>query len=339
MSLYVGIDLHSTNSYIGIIDDKQNKILGLRMPNDKIKIIRTLERYRKDISGIVVESTYNWYWLVDALMMENFKVHLANPAAIQQYKGIKYLNDKQDAFWLAQMLQLGILAEGYIYPKETRGIRDLLRHRSRLVNKQSSLKCMLQQIGANQTGIRIGSNLERTKSTNDLDRYFETGDWQFHAQSLLESILFLKDKIKKTEDYVLTKMKEEPAYVGLQSIPGIGKVLALTIALETGPIERFKTASHYSSYCRCVPSSYWSNEKKKGCGNAKNGNKYLSWAYAEAANFCIRYSSDAKAYYQRKAANSIKPKAYRSIANKISKAAYYIMRDGCEFDSKKLFGC
>lgn len=133
MGLYVGIDLHSSNCYTGIIDEEGRKRLGQKFVNDKSRIISALSPYRDEIVGIAVESTYNWYWLVDALMQEGYHVHLANPAAMKQYEGIKYLNDRHDAFWLANMLKLGILPEGYIYPRETRGVRDLLRQRSRFV--------------------------------------------------------------------------------------------------------------------------------------------------------------------------------------------------------------
>ena len=105
-----------------------------------------------------MESTYNWYWLVDALIEEGYKLHLANPSAMKQYEGIKYLDDRHDAFWLADMLRLGILPEGYIYPRESRGIRDLLRQRSRFVVQKTSLKHTLQQIYCNNTGVILSNN-------------------------------------------------------------------------------------------------------------------------------------------------------------------------------------
>ncbi|MBI3359045.1 MAG: transposase [Nitrospirae bacterium] len=114
MGLYVGMDLHSTNCYAGIIDEEEKQQFSCKLPNDKAKIISALAPYRREITGVVVESTYNWYWLVDTLMEEGYKVHLANPAAMKQYEGIKYINDKSDAFWLARMLRLGILPEGHI---------------------------------------------------------------------------------------------------------------------------------------------------------------------------------------------------------------------------------
>ena len=102
-------------------------------------ILAEFETYKKELTAIVVESTYNWYWLVDFLMDAGYEVLLANPAAMQQYKGLKHINDKHDAFWLAHMARLGILPQGYIYPKEDRPVRDLLRKRGHLVRLRTSL--------------------------------------------------------------------------------------------------------------------------------------------------------------------------------------------------------
>jgi transposase len=125
--LYAGSDLHGNNTLLGLIDGQGRRVFNKKLPNDPRLIREVLEPFKGEIVGIVVESTYNWYWMVDALMDEGYKVHLANPAAIQQYSGLKHADDKHDAFWLAEMLRLGILPEGYIYPKEERPVRDLLR--------------------------------------------------------------------------------------------------------------------------------------------------------------------------------------------------------------------
>ena len=137
--LYVASDLHGNNNLMGIIDREGKRIFKKKLPNDPLLINDILKPFKEEIVGIVVESTYNWYWLVDALMEEGYKVHLANPAAIQQYSGLKHADDKHDAFWLAEMLRLGILPEGYIYPKEERPVRDLLRKRGHLVRLRTSL--------------------------------------------------------------------------------------------------------------------------------------------------------------------------------------------------------
>ena len=124
----------------------------------------------------------------------------------------------------------------------------------------------------------------------------------------------------------------------LLTTPGIGTILGLTIMLEVGDINRFLKAGHYSSYCRCVESKKISNGKKKGENNKKNGNRYLAWAYVEAANHAIRVCPKAQRFFQRKMSKSNRVLATKALANKLTKATYYIMRDQVAFDAQKLFG-
>src|SRR5512136_1748017 len=158
--LYAGSDLHGNNNLIGIVDEEGKRIFKKRLPNEPQVILEVLKPYKEEMVGVVVESTYNWYWLVDALMDEGYKVHLANPSAIEQYSGLKHADDKHDAFWLAEMLRLGILPEGYIYPKEERPVRDLLRKRRHLVRLRTSLMVSLQNI--------LSRNLGRKMNVNDV---------------------------------------------------------------------------------------------------------------------------------------------------------------------------
>jgi len=338
MRLYVGMDLHSTNCYTGIIDETSRVVFDRKLPNDRQRILSALAPYKEQVAGLAVESTYNWYWLVDALMEEGYPVHLANPAAMKQYQGIKHLDDRQDAFWLAQLLKLGILPTGYIYPRETRGLRDLLRQRSRFVVQRTSMKHTLQQIYSNHTGGQLRNNTINRLNEATMEAALVEDDPSYMGVRLLEAIADLGRQIKAIEQYILKKVQGTAPYSTLTTLPGIGVTLGLTITLETGPIDRFASAGQYASYCRCVPTAYWSNGKQKGSGNPKNGNKYLSWAFAEAANFCIRYCPEAKGYYQRKVAKTNQPSAYRAVANKLAKACYFMMRDQVSFDVKRLFG-
>ncbi len=130
MKLFGAIDLHSTNNVTVLIDEEDKIVYQKRLPNDLALILKELSVYQSRVEGMVVESTYNWYWLVDGLMEQGYKVHLANTAAIQQYNGLKYTDDNSDARWLAHLLRLGVLPQGYIYPRADRPVRDLLRKRS-----------------------------------------------------------------------------------------------------------------------------------------------------------------------------------------------------------------
>ncbi|MBI2986320.1 MAG: transposase, partial [Deltaproteobacteria bacterium] len=158
MKLYGAIDLHSTNNVTVLIDEQDEVVYQKRLPNDLPLILQQLSPYASSIQGIVVESTYNWYWLVDGLMEKEHVVHLANTAAIQQYEGLKYTDDHSDARWLAHMLRLGVLPVGYIYPKEERAVRDLLRKRSQLVRQRTASLLSIQNLVTRNTGSSISGN-------------------------------------------------------------------------------------------------------------------------------------------------------------------------------------
>ena len=144
MEAYAGIDLHSSNNYIGITNEEDKRLYGHRLPNRLEDILSALEPFEEFLEGVVVESTYNWYWLVDGLQEHGYKVHLANPSAMKQYEGLKHTDDKWDSFWLAHMKRLNILREGYIYPKEERPVRDILRRRLLYVRHRTSHILSLQ---------------------------------------------------------------------------------------------------------------------------------------------------------------------------------------------------
>jgi transposase len=336
--LYAGSDLHGNNNLVGIIDGQGKKVFKKRLPNDPQLVREVFEPYKGEIVGIVVESTYNWYWMVDALMDEGYRVHLANPAAIQQYSGLKHGDDKHDAFWLAEMLRLGILPEGYIYPKEERPLRDLLRKRGQLVRLRTSLILSLQNMLSRNLGMRVRVNdVKGIREDRVSGLLGGDEDLALAGRVSKETIDFLTHQIHQIEGVVEKRVRLKEAYRYLLTLPGVGKILSLTIMLETGPISRFATVGEYASYCRKVPSQWTSNGKKKGCGNSKNGNKYLAWAYSEASDFARRDYPEPRAYYQRKMQKTNAAVAHSALSHKLARAAYYVMRDQVPFRPEKLF--
>lgn len=337
--LYAAFDLHSSNNYLALIDEGGKRLLSRKLANNPKEILATLRPHRKKVVGIAVESTYNWYWLVDMLMAEGYKVHLANPSAIQKYKGLKHADDRHDACWLAEMLRLGILPEGYIYPKQQRGVRDLLRKRGHLVRLRTSLIISLQHIVTRNCAVRASVNDVKRVKEDRVGPLLE-GDENVSLSGSIskETIDYLTRQIGRIEKAVEGKVSLSPPYVSLQSIPGIGKILGLTIMLETGPVSRFAKSGNYVSYCRKVDSAWVSNEKKKGKGNEKNGNRYLAWAFSEAAELARRFDKKAGAFYQRKLHETNRMVAHQALASKLARAAYFIMRDNVPFDAEKLFG-
>ena len=159
----------------------------------------------------------------------------------------------------------------------------------------------------------------------------------FYDPINIDTIAFLRKKIKGIEKYVKSQVWLRKEFKMLLTITGIGDILGLTIMMEVGDIHRFAKVGNYSSYCRCVKSERLSNGKKKGESNQKNGNKYLSWAYVEAADFAIRFSVEAQRFYHRKKAKTNRIVATKALSNKICRASYYIMRDRVPYDEEKLF--
>jgi transposase len=339
MELHGGVDLHGDNGYYGIMDSEGNRVFKKRLPNDLDKVLQALEPYREQLTGgIAVESTFNWYWLVDGLSENKYAVRLANPAAMEQYNGLKNTNDETDAFFLADLSRLGILPEGYIYPKEERPVRDLLRRRLMLVHQKTAHTLSFQNLIARERGEHIRSNQIQKLWPEEVKQFFDDGRLVLMGRTNIEAIRFLAGQIKEIEKAVLSEVKLKPEYEKLLTVDGIGKILAFTIMLETGDINRFKKVGNYCSYSRCVSSSRKSNQKKKGENNRKNGNRYLCWAYVEAANFMRRYCPEAKRWYQRKLTRSKKVVATKALASKICKACYFIIKDQVDFDVKKIFG-
>jgi hypothetical protein len=196
----------------------------------------------------------------------------------------------------------------------------------------------LQSMINRNLAIRMSGNAIKNLKEADAEELFDQVHLRLTAKSSISVIRFLTEKILIIEKEALCLLKPHHGFQCLQTIPGIGDILALTIMLEVGDIDRFPAVGNYSSYCRCVKSERISNGKKKGKGNQKNGNKYLSWAYVEAANFAMRFCPYAKKFYQRKKAKTNGVVGIKALSNKLARASYYIIRDEVAYDPKKLLG-
>jgi len=337
MKTYAGIDLHSSTNYLAVINEKDQRFFGKRLPNRMDAVLSALEPFKESLKGIVVESTFNWYWLVDGLQEHGYTVHLANPSAIKQYEGLKHTDDTWDSFWLAHMLRLNILPEGYIYPKEERPVRDLLRRRLLFVRHRTAHILSLQSMISRNLGTRMSSRAINRLGKTDAPILFDQPHLALALTMSSAAIQFLSRRIADIETVVTDYIALKDEFRCLLSIPGIGKILALTIMLEVGDINRFPKVGNYSSYCRCVKAERLSNGKKKDTNNRKNGNKYLSWAYVEAANFAIRYCPHAQGFYQKKRAKTNGVVAIKALSNKLARASYYLMRDRVPYDPERLF--
>jgi transposase len=338
MELYAGIDLHSNNSVVTVLDEADRTIYAKRLPNDLATIMAALRSCEGTLRGVAVESTYNWYWLVDGLQDAGFAVHLVNTTAVKQYDGLKHSGDFSDARHLAHLLRLGILPVGHIYPRAQRAVRDLLRKRSQLVRYRTAQILSVQNLLARNLGARARSGEVKRWQAKSIDAMELLEEQKQALKATLAVMRCIEAQISAVERSVLAKVKARADYKALKTVSGIGEVLALTIALETGDIGRFAGPGNFASYARTVKSTRESNGKKKGQGNTKCGNKYLAWAFIEAANFAVRYDATIKRWYQKKCASSLAVVALKAVAHKLARACYYVMKDGRSFDAARAFG-
>lgn len=194
-----------------------------------------------------------------------------------------------------------------------------------------------QNILVRNTSQSLSSSKLKTIKNEEVDKLLDDTNIALALKSNVTIIKSLQTTIVEIEQTAVKQVKLRPEYKQLLSVSGIGQVLGLTIMLETGDISRFDKVGNYSSYCRCVKSERFSNGKKKGENNRKNGNKYLAWAFIEAANFAIRYNDKVKSFYQKKKAKTNGIIATKAVANKLARACYHIMKDQVPFDVKKAF--
>jgi transposase len=337
MQKFIGIDLHSNNSVVVVADEADRIVYQKRLPNDLEAIASVLAPHQEQTVGVVIESTYNWYWLVDGLMDRGYRVHLANPTAIKKYEGLKYSGDFADAAYLAHLLRLGLLPEGYIYPRAQRAARDLARKRMQLVRHCTAQILAIEGIVLRQTGARRRSHAIKRMTVEQVEALGFAPDVALAVQANRAVSAVLQQQIEVLEERLKERVSLRPDYRLLRTVPGIGAVLATTIMLEAGPVSRFAGVGNCASYCRCVDTLRESNGKKKGEGNGKNGNKYLAWAFVEAANFALRYCPQAKSFYERKKRKTNVVVALKALAHKLARACYHILREQKPFDVNRCF--
>ena len=333
--LYAGADLHGNNVFLSVCADG-NAQFKRRVKTNLTAVNAALDPYWSRIKAMGVESTFNWYWLVDGLREQNRDVRLGNPAKMKQYKGLKHADDASDARWLAELVRLDIFPDSYIYPKDVRSVRDALRRRQLFVRRRTqvllSLQSLLERYGLNAPGSRaIQQWTEAEIVATGLDPFV-----QLQLRTLLEAVHCSDRLAKQIETEVLKFVEPNESFDRVQIVPGIGKTLGMCIVLESGEFFRFPNAGCYASYCRAVKSERSSNSKKKGENNKRNGNPYLAWAFIEAASFAPRYYPEIQSWYDRKKKKRNTIVAKKALASKLSKAVWHVM-NGEEFKMEMMF--
>ena len=335
--LIAGIDLHSNNVMIAVINQDGKRIAHRKLDCNLYKVVDFLKPFKPQLQSMAVESTFNWYWLVDGLRAQGYPIDLANPAKIEQYSGLKHADDEDDAFHLAELQRLNILPKAHVYDPHLRPVRDLLRRRTNLVHQRTALLLSFKSLYARTTGQRLDLSDVKKMEPKEASKLYAHPANQLIAQVQAEHMQALDKSIGRVEKAVLACARELPLYEKLLTLPGIGRVLGMTITMEVGDIQRFKTDGNFASYCRLVDAQHLSNGKRKADNNPKCGNKYLSWAFVEASNFARRFDASCRRWYDRKAARTSSILATKALGCKLAKAAWHVMVKQTDYDAQRLF--
>jgi transposase len=341
MIFYSGIDLHSRQSTICVIDDKDNIQLRITVPNQIEQILQPLQSFTP-FPEVAVEATLNWYWLVDGLQEAGFKVKLAHPFGLQIIKKAKVKTDNRDAFNLARLLRLDALPESYIYPKTKRPIRDLLRRRQKIVSLRASDYVTLQRVFQQYAIPDLASIGAKKINPRDIESQVNEPAIKCRCQMELERIGLYSRQIQACEDIIIPSLADDPNFKRIQTIPGIGNILGAIILYETGDINRFKSAKHYCSYARVVPGIAQSSSTTRRGKGSKQGNPYLKFAFNQAAALAVRYCQPIRKFRQkhlvRKRSRARKLISISIVSHKLAKAAYYILTRKEPFRMEMMFG-
>ena len=335
--LIAGLDLHSNNVMIGIINQDGKRVAHRKLDCNLNEVVGFLEPFKPQLQSMAVESTFNWYWLVDGLRAKEYPIDLTNPAKIEQYSGMKHVADKDEAFHLAELQRLDILPKAHVYDPQLRPMRDLLRRRTNLVHQRTALLLSFKSLYARTNGEQLDLSDAKKMEPKEAPKLYAHPANQLIAQVQAEHMQALEKSIRRIEKAVLGCAREIPLYERLLTLPGVGRILGMTITMEVGDIKRFKSDGDFASYCRLVDAKRLSNGKCKGDNNQKCGNKYLSWAFVEASNFARRHDEQCRRWYDRKAARTSKILATKALGCKLAKAAWYVMAQQTDYDAKRMF--
>jgi transposase len=333
---YCGVDLHWTNMYVCIVDRSGKKLVHRKLRNDPELFLRILGPYLPSVT-VATESTGSWYWLGDLCDDEGIRFTMGHALYMKAIHGAKSKNDRIDSEKIARLAQSGLLPRAYAYPKKLRAVRDLLRRRMIFVRRRSALMAHFKSLNAQANLPSLGRATKTKYTRAGLADRFEDVDVKLSAETDLDVIAYYDKTVADLETYVLGRakqmMRKEVAI--LMTSPGVGRTLALTIALEIGDINRFPTRQQFASYSRLVSCEHKSNGKRHGVGGRKIGNAYLRWAFAQVAVLSGHNHDELTKMRHRLESRYGLSKGKAVLAHKFGRAFYYMLKDGTAFDEEK----
>ena len=333
---YCGIDLHARSMYVCVLDQAGETVVHRKIPSKPAPLLRLLKPYRRDVA-IAVECMFCWYWVSDLCAEEGLPFVLGHAFYMKAIHGGKSKNDRIDSYKIAALLRGGNLPMAYVYPSKMRATRDLLRRRMRFVRKRAGLLSHIQNTITQYNLPPFEERIDKARNRAGLLEHFEDEDVQMSVAANMAMLDTYDETISELELYLESRAKVHDAstYYLLRTIPGIGKILSLTILYEIHEISRFPNVGNFLSYGRLVAGTHESAGKKKGSRGRKMGNVYLKWAFSEAAALYLRCNSPGQKLFQRLEKKHGKGKAMTLLSIKLGRAVYFMLLRREPFDAKR----
>ncbi|MBC8095207.1 MAG: IS110 family transposase [Akkermansiaceae bacterium] len=336
-----GIDLHAHQMYVCVMDRSGKILVHTNIKNNDFQFfLKLVAPYRHDLT-VCAECMFGWYWLADACQEANLTFVLAHALYLRAIHGGKNKNDRVDSEKITHLLRSNLIPPAYVYPSALRPLRALLRQRLCYVWRRTELLNRVQshQLAHNRPA------LKQTRPNRDPweQRLLAQEDHPLRQLALQNELSMIRhyDAQITTLETELKKLTRDQCgrdYTLLQTTPGIGENLGLTILYEIGDINRFPTVKDFLSYCRLVKGTVASAGKIKGLRGAKLGNPYLRWAFGEAAVIAKRDHAQIGPLSQSLEARlgGNKFKANTVVAIKLARAVYFMLKNKTVFDPERL---
>ena len=333
---YCGIDLHARTMTMCILDPAGAIVLHRNMKADPESFLKAIEPFRQDIV-VAVECIFTWYWLADLCAGAGIAFVLGHALYMKAIHGGKAKNDKIDAYKIAALLRGGMIPQAYVYPQDMRSTRDLLRRRMLMMRRRAELLAHIQLTNHQYNLPAIGKKIAYRSNREGVAERFVDPSVQSNVAFDLKQIGFYDSLLNEIELEILRHAKTHDAnsFHLLDTVPGIGKILALVILYEVHDIRRFPTVQDFASYCRLVKTKKESAGKVYGASGNKIGNANLKWAFSEAAVGFLRNNPQGQAYLARLEKKHGKAKALTALAHKLARAVYDMLQRQEAFDMKR----
>jgi transposase len=330
---YCGIDLHARTMYLCILNQDGEIVLHRNMRAAPEPFLQAIAPYREDLV-VCVECIFTWYWLADLCTQEGLPFVLGHALYMKAIHGGKAKNDRIDAYKIAVLLRGGMLPQAYVYPAEMRATRDLLRRRMYFMRQRAALLVHVQNTNSQYNLPEIGKKLAYKGNREGVAERF--ADPAVHQSIEVDlALIDSYDRLRSELELAIVKTAKQHdanTFYRLQSVPGIGKILALVLLYEIHDLQRFPRVQEFVSYGRLVKCAKESAGKRYGTSGTKIGNAYLKWAFSEAAVLFLRANPRGQKYLARLEKKHGKGKALTVLAHKLARAVYYMCQRATAFD-------